>query len=221
MEVRAGPTSTKDTVSATAAAAPGDGDGMVGSRDAVRDAVNVAVAVCDAREAVAVALDEGETGLAVDDKDCEALVLRLTEADWLRGELDDDGARDALTLVDDEPVRTTVRELVIDGWRLRDADTEKERLCDADTDEEWLEEADSEGEREALTDADKPAPREPERDDERVRDAAALRVSDALAPKETEGDVLGERDAERLGLTVGDEARLRLCEGDSPAWHCT
>ena len=71
-------------------------------------------------------------------------------------------------------------------------------------------------EREALTEGE-PAP--PERDTERValtddeatREAETLRDADVLAPNDDDGDAVGERDAERLRLAVGD----------SPAWHCT
>ena len=111
-----------------------------------------------------------------------------------------------------------------DGERERDAVAETDattrvRDCDELTDAEPPEKR--EAEREALTDGEIAPAREAERDEltdgetapARVaeRDTEPLRDADVLAPKDVDGVAVGERDAERLRLAVGDR----------PAWHCT
>ena len=196
-EERPGPTSTIETVSATAAAAPGEADGIAGSFDDVREADCVCVAVCDAREGVAVAFDVADTGLADDVNDRDGLVLPLLDPDGLRGELVRDAVRDALPLADEETVRTTLRE----------NDTEADRLADVDADFVRLEDTDNDGDapaRVAVTEDDAPENCERERDADTDLDAEMLRVRETLAPNDTDGEELCEREPGRLGLADGE-----------------
>ena len=114
-----------------------------------------------------------------------------------------------------EPDLEPVREALTDG-EVRPA-REAERVALADGEPTPPErETEREAEREALTEGETAPPeRDAERvaltDDEDAREAETLRDADVLAPNDDDGDAVGERDAERLRLAVGD----------SPAWHCT
>lgn len=163
----------------------------------MREADCVCVAVCDAREGVAVAFDVADTGLADDVNDRDGLVLPLLDPDGLRGELVRDAVRDALPLADEEPVRATLRE----------NDTEADRLADVEADFVRLEDTDNDGDapaRVAVTEDDAPENCERERDADTDLDAEMLRVRETLAPNDTDGEELCEREPGRLGLADGE-----------------